>query len=79
MTGVAGMVRVVIDVPGGHGKITLEEGFWIDENTFSDFEGKIFRFDEHDNVVPVQNEQIVEVPHTSSGDTIIFQNDSRFS
>jgi lysine 2,3-aminomutase len=77
MTGVAGMVRVVIDVPGGHGKITLEEGFWIDENTFSDFEGKIFRFDEHDNVVPVQNGQESQ-GQKSSGDNVIFQSTSHF-
>ncbi|MDQ5951074.1 MAG: lysine 2,3-aminomutase [Patescibacteria group bacterium] len=53
MTGVSGMVRVVIDVPGGHGKITLDEGFWISARRFRDYKGKIFEFDSNDNIIPV--------------------------
>jgi lysine 2,3-aminomutase len=79
MSGVAGMVRVVIDVPGGHGKITSEEGFWIDEKTFSDFEGKIFRFDEHDNVVAVPDETNIEsVSPKSANENVIFQSAAHF-
>lgn len=54
LPGVAGTARYVIDVPGGHGKITLPEGFWHSKTSFEDFKGKLFEIDEHGNILPAQ-------------------------
>lgn len=86
MTGVTGMVRVVIDVPGGYGKITLDEGFWISERRFKDFHGQVFEFDEHDNVVKVESSYLEknsgyahgEVPTGSHQEQYIFQGGHNF-
>lgn len=69
LPGVVGMVRIVIDVPGGYGKITLDEGFWISKRMFKDNHGTVFMFDEHENVVPYDGTQ----PATASEETTVFQ------
>lgn len=43
LSGLEATFRYVIDVKDGHGKIPVEEGYWIDDNTFEDYHGDVFR------------------------------------
>ncbi len=54
-SGLVGRGDVVVDVPGGHGKIRLNEGFWKDEEHFEDFEGQMFKVLAQGIVAPVDS------------------------